>query len=500
MNLKQFKNTGQEQHTAMQLLWFWTGWHLVVWTLVPLVCNTCLPLDCVEAVLWGSEWEWGYDKHPPLSGWMAELFSERMGDAGVYLLSQLCVVSAGWGIFRLGLLLKLDVMQSVLAVLLLECVHFYTYSSVEFNVNILQLPFWAWGWYLGIQALKDNKMRSWVGLGICVGLGALTKYIAVFLLIPLFAYWWSRSQFTRVFRKPGLWLAGLVSLFVFAPHLLWMSHHQWVTLAYGLGRTGADTSFWLNHFWHPLEYLLSNVGILLPLIVVAWFAGRKQEGIRGKVPRGAFALFISVYAFMFLLSVLTGISPVTMWAVPLPLAVGIWLVPRYSLRRSRRYVYRAAAFMGLVAVVAYVIVYGFGPRIREKPHRVNYPGQMIASEVESAWASAYSKELDYVVADEWLGGIVNHYGRDGASVMIRGMLSRSAYLDDESVRESGAVVIWLKARDARDENMISLERLFPDLLVRFPNMVEQPDLVIPWPRRSDGKEGRYGLAFIPAQS
>ena len=103
MDSKELKNKGQGQHTAMQLLWFWTGWHLVVWTLVPLVCNTCLPLDCMEAVLWGSEWEWGYDKHPPLSGWMAELFSERMGDAGVYLLSQLCVVSAGWGIFRLGL-------------------------------------------------------------------------------------------------------------------------------------------------------------------------------------------------------------------------------------------------------------------------------------------------------------------------------------------------------------------------------------------------------------
>ena len=89
-----------------RLLWLWTGWHLIVWTLLPLFCNTCLPLDCIEAVSWGSEWEWGYDKHPPLSGWMAELFSERMGDAGVYLLSQLCVVLAGWGIYLLALLLK----------------------------------------------------------------------------------------------------------------------------------------------------------------------------------------------------------------------------------------------------------------------------------------------------------------------------------------------------------------------------------------------------------
>ncbi|MGC6456211.1 MAG: glycosyltransferase family 39 protein [Coraliomargaritaceae bacterium] len=483
-----------------RLLWLWSGWHLVVWTLLPLVCNTCLPLDSIEAVLWGSEWQWGYDKHPPLSGWLAELFTERLGDAGVYLLSQLCVVSAGWGIYRLGLLLKLDANQSILAVLLLECIHFYTYSSVEFNVNILQLPFWAWGWYLGIHGLKTGKWLSWIGLGLCVGLGALTKYIAVFMLIPLFAYWWSRSQLARVFRKLGLWLAGLVSLLVFAPHLLWMRNNDWVTLNYGLRRTGGDASNWLDHIWHPLEYVLTNAVIFLPLVLVSWFAKARQDGIRKKAPRGSLALFTSVYIFMTLLSVLTGMKPVSMWAVPLPLAIGLWLVPRYSLRRSRRYVYRAVVIMGLLATVAYVIVFGISSSVREKPHRVNYPGQAIASAVESAWSRAYAKELDYVVADEWLGGIVNHYGRNEASVMIRGMLSRSAYLDEEMVRASGAVVLWRKSYDASDGKETSLEQIFPDLRARFPEIEEQEDLVIPWPRRLDEMKGRYGLAFIPAQS
>lgn len=492
-------DTGTKPDGGVRLLWLWSGWHLVVWTLLPLACNTCLPLDCIEAVMWGSEWEWGYDKHPPLSGWMAELFAERMGDAGVYFLSQLCVVSAGWGIYRLGLLLKLAGLQAVLAVLLLECVYFYNFSSVEFNVNILQLPFWAWGWYFGIRALKEDRMLSWVGLGACVGLGALTKYIAVFLLIPLFAYWWRRGQFYGVFRKPGLWLAGLVSVLFFSPHLAWMANNNWVTLAYGLRRTGTEASLWLNHLWNPLEYLLSNAAILLPLIALAWFARRKQDGVRGSAPRGSYALFISVYAFMAVLSLLTGIAPVTMWAVPLPLAVGIWMVPRFSLRRFRRYTYSVVVFMGLVSVAAYAIVYGFGPRIREKPHRVNYPGPAIAGAVESAWESAHTCNLKYLVADEWLGGIVNHYGEDGASVMIRGSLDRSAYLDEDVVRASGGAVLWLKARNARDKVTISLDSAFPDLRARFSGIEEQPDLVIPWPRRGDGKEGRYGLAFIPGQ-
>tara|TARA_A100001015_G_C15022100_1_gene728536 strand:- start:305 stop:1807 length:1503 start_codon:yes stop_codon:yes gene_type:complete len=489
----------QTELNLKRLLWLWTGWHLIVWTLLPLFCNTCLPLDCIEAVSWGSEWEWGYDKHPPLSGWMAELFSERMGDAGVYLLSQLCVVLAGWGIYHLALLLKLDAVRAVLAVLLLECIYFYTYSSVEFNVNILQLPFWSWAWFFAIHALRNDKMLSWIGLGVCVGLGALTKYIAVFLLIPLFAYWWQRGRLPEVLRKPGLWLAGLVSLLLFTPHLLWMQNNNWVTLTYGLRRTGSDAALWLNHFWHPLEYALTNIGILLPLLILAWMGRRKQEGLRGNVPRGSFALFISVYLFMAVLSLLTGIAPVTMWAVPLPLAVGIWMVPRFFLLRIRKTVYAFVIFMGLVSVAAYSIVYGLGPIIRDKPHRVNYPGPAIAAEVESAWHIAYGRDLDYVVADEWLGGIVNHYGDDDASVMIRGLVARSAYLDDQMVREYGGVVLWLKARDATDDLTVSIERAFPDLNARFQDIEIQSDLIIPWPRRIDGKAGRYGLAFIPGK-
>ena len=47
--------------------------HMLVWTLVPTLVNRNLPLDVVEALAWGHEWEWGYEKHPPLSAWAAAL-------------------------------------------------------------------------------------------------------------------------------------------------------------------------------------------------------------------------------------------------------------------------------------------------------------------------------------------------------------------------------------------------------------------------------------------
>ena len=48
--------------------------HLIIWTLVPSISNDNLPLDTIEALAWGSNLDWGYNKHPPLSAWSVEVF------------------------------------------------------------------------------------------------------------------------------------------------------------------------------------------------------------------------------------------------------------------------------------------------------------------------------------------------------------------------------------------------------------------------------------------
>ena len=48
--------------------------HLIVWTLVPTITNNNLPLDTIEALAWGSNLDWGFDKHPPASAFFVEVF------------------------------------------------------------------------------------------------------------------------------------------------------------------------------------------------------------------------------------------------------------------------------------------------------------------------------------------------------------------------------------------------------------------------------------------
>ena len=48
--------------------------HLIIWTLVPSISNHNLPLDTIEALAWGSNLDWGYSKHPPLSAFAVAVF------------------------------------------------------------------------------------------------------------------------------------------------------------------------------------------------------------------------------------------------------------------------------------------------------------------------------------------------------------------------------------------------------------------------------------------
>ena len=68
--------------------------HLIIWTLIPTLTNHNLPLDTIEALAWGSNLDWGFNKHPPVSAFIAEVFYQIFGpqDWVYYLLSQIFVV------------------------------------------------------------------------------------------------------------------------------------------------------------------------------------------------------------------------------------------------------------------------------------------------------------------------------------------------------------------------------------------------------------------------
>jgi 4-amino-4-deoxy-L-arabinose transferase-like glycosyltransferase len=76
--------------------------HLIFWTLIPSLTNQNLPLDTIEALAWGSNLDWGFNKHPPMSAFFPEVFFQIFGsqDWAYYLLSQIFVLIAFYYVFK----------------------------------------------------------------------------------------------------------------------------------------------------------------------------------------------------------------------------------------------------------------------------------------------------------------------------------------------------------------------------------------------------------------
>src|SRR5581483_4627768 len=69
--------------------------HFAVWTALPSLLYANLPLDLIEALTYGREWQLGYDKLPPLPWWLVEIMHRAFNtDAAYYALAQIAVVVA----------------------------------------------------------------------------------------------------------------------------------------------------------------------------------------------------------------------------------------------------------------------------------------------------------------------------------------------------------------------------------------------------------------------
>ena len=76
--------------------------HFAIWVLIPSISNDNLPLDTIEALAWGSNLDWGFNKHPPLSAFAVEVFYQIFGsnDWAYYLLSQIFVVISFFAVWK----------------------------------------------------------------------------------------------------------------------------------------------------------------------------------------------------------------------------------------------------------------------------------------------------------------------------------------------------------------------------------------------------------------
>ncbi len=389
--------------------------HLILWTVVPTITNSNLPLDTIEALAWGSNLDWGFNKHPPLSAFFPEVFFQIFGpqDWAYYFLSQIFVVISFFIIFKLSHEILNDGILSLLSVFLIEGIYFYNFTTPEFNVNVCQLPFWCLTVYYTWKIYNSKKIDLYdcILLGAVAAFGILSKYLFIYLLIAvdlLFAY---LIFFKKSKKFDFKYLVSLEVFFVILiPHIIWLFNNDFITIKYGFARAGLDEGQIINHLKYPLLFTLKQIGILVPFLILVWLLIKKiPKKFNLKDEKLLFLVFINLVpiALVFMTALITGSKIRTMWMTPFYLFFGTLFI--YILKDQINIKKLNLFLIGFIFLfLLSPILYGY-VSISQTDKRTDYPGRDIAIKVQMAWHEQNDEPIKYVLGDEWAAGNLSYH-------------------------------------------------------------------------------------------
>ena len=384
--------------------------HFAIWVLVPSITNHNLPLDTIEALAWGSNLDWGFNKHPPLSAFAVEVFYQIFGsqDWAYYFLSQIFVITSFFVVWKFSEYFFQNKIYSLIAVLLLEGIYFYNYTTPEFNVYVCELPFWALTVYYCWKGFEKNDYASWLLFGFFSGLGVLSHYLFIYLLCALDVF------FIYLIINKKINFKCLISyvpfLLVLLPHLIWLTGNNYITITYALHRTGLSEPNFLDHFIHPLIFLGKQIGILVPFfLMVLLLVAKLKTNFNFKDKKLLFLLTINIIPIilMFLTSMLMGVKVRTMWMTPFYLFFGVLLIYIFQ---SQINLNKLKYFVSL-----FLILFIFSPfayayiSITQTDKRTDYPGKEHAIEVQKRWDKKFESKINVVLGNEWLAGNLSYH-------------------------------------------------------------------------------------------
>ena len=387
-----------------RLFYYFLLTHLAIWTLIPSLTNDNLPLDTIEALAWGSNLDWGFNKHPPLSALIVKLFYQIFGsqDWAYYLLSQLFVVTAFYFVFKLSKEILNTEKYALISVLLLEGIYFYNFTTPEFNVNVCMMPFWAMASYYAFKCLKNNLTKDYIILGIVIALGFLSKYLFIYLLIGIKVFYIFYIKKNNL--KIKYLIPGIIFLLIITPHLIWLTENNYITITYGLKRTGEIKSY-LDHIILPLTFLGKQIGILIPFFILLFILIKSlKTNFSFKDQNLLYFLCITIVPIilMFLTSVILGAKIRTMWMTPFYLYIGTLFI----------YLFQNQIDTGRLKVFNYVFIFLFlfSPflygyiSITQKDKRTDYKGEQMARAIESKLKKLGFPNTFLIYGDEWIAG------------------------------------------------------------------------------------------------
>ena len=279
--------------------------------------------------------------------------------------------------------------HSLISVLLLEGIYFYNYTTTEFNVYVCELPFWALTVLYCWKGFKNNETSDWLIFGLFAALGVLSHYLFIYLLAGM------DVLFLYMILKKKINFKCLISLIPFfiilLQHIIWLTENDYITITYGLHRTGTGDQNFLDHLIHPVIFLGKQIGILVPFFIMCFLVISEFKSKHNfKDEKLLFLLAINIIPILliFLTSMIMGVKIRTMWMTPFYLFFGVLLIYIFQSQIN------LSKIKGFVSV--FLVLFIFSPfayayvSITKTDKRTDYPGKEISDLVQNRWDKNFS--------------------------------------------------------------------------------------------------------------
>jgi hypothetical protein len=477
------------------VVWLVVLTQAALWLIVPLLLYRGPPGDVATVLAFGREYQVGTDMGPPLAFWLADIAFRAAGNHmfGVYLLAQLCAISAFWALYLLGRAI-VGAQQAVLAILLTMTVAAFSSPGLEFGPLVLARPLWALLLLHSWQLIGQGRRNAWFAWSIEAGLLLLTTAAAPFLLLLVAGFALATDRGRRTLRSFDPLFALLVIVVLALPYLIWLIRAD--TLALPHWPALADLHDRAMHWGRLLGgLLLAMAGIaLLVVLDTGWFDRSGEEPpiifrppVDPLARRFVYGFAIapgilgSVIAGVFDLDRVVGGAGIALLMSGLAVIVAAGDLVQLRRQRVLRAVWAAAVAAPALAVFVSAVLL---PWTGSNEPTTSLPASAIGKFFGDSFERRTNQRLRAVTGDAEIATLIS-LARGRPHLLLDHAPERTPWLDLEKFKQTGGVVVW-RASDTAGTPPADLAQLFPGLVPEVPHAFDwlvdgrQPLLRVGW--------------------
>lgn len=362
-----------------------------------------------EAYYWNyaQHLDMGYLDHPPLVGWLIWLFTKLLGNSefSVRVGALGCWLVTAYYTYKLAFAAcgEAAALRSLVLVVVLP---------IFFCLGLLMIPdaplvaCWAGALYFLYRSLIEGQRGAWLGVGIFMGLGLLSKYTIALLAMAALYFMVLDPKARKWFSRLEPYGALAIGLVLFSPVIFWNAQHQWASFFFqGPQRWSENFDFNLPHLVGAVLVLLTPTGLLAAAVVIIsrkWFfpeSGDEKTNRTYRLLTATTVIPLSVFVFfsLFRATKLHWTAPLWLGILPYMAASAVPDRPIPAGKLSR-YAARAwpATIMFLVILYGaafHYLVLGF-PGVPYFKTGLGVGMQALALEVENLEADYVRREGD----------------------------------------------------------------------------------------------------------